>query len=189
MQKIKEHILSQLMPSQNKYEFVSKKRFYIEQWIDAIELSAKTAKEKQFSITGKIKNISMIITSYELDRDELREKIEKDADMQLWDEVTNNYKEFEEIHGLLQLLSEIKEEMIYTFDACMVQKPPRKDIIELFMETTHNKICERLSYEWSEKALLMSLLDIFALLEWVYEYMTTLKKFGIKDDSLENGYL
>lgn len=29
-----------------KYEFVSKKKFLVEQWVDAIELSAKTAKEK-----------------------------------------------------------------------------------------------------------------------------------------------
>ena len=172
-----------------KYEFVSKKRFYIEQWIDAIELSAKTAKEKQYSITGKIRNISMIITSYEMDRDELRERVERDTELMLWDEVTNNYKEFDEIHNLLLLLSEIKEEMIYIFDACMVQKPPRKDIIELYMETTHIKLWERLTYEWNEKALLMGLLDIFALLEWIFEYMTTLNKFGIKDDSIDNGYL
>jgi hypothetical protein len=38
-----------------KYQFVSKKKFIIEQWVDAIELATKTAKEKQYSITGKIK--------------------------------------------------------------------------------------------------------------------------------------
>lgn len=79
--------------------------------------------------------------------------------------------------------------MINTFDACLAQNPPRKDIIQLFMQNIHTRICERLTYEWDHKALLMTPLDIFSLCEWVHQYMTTLKKFGIKDESLENGYL
>ena len=35
----------------------------------------------------------------------------------------------------------------------------------------------------------MSVLDIFSLLEWIYQYLTSFEKFGIKDDSLSNGYL
>ena len=90
---------------------------------------------------------------------------------------------------LLETLKEIKEEMISNIDACLVQTPPRKDIIELFMETVHVKISDRLTHEWNTKALLMSPFDIMSLLEFVYEYHTQLKKFGIKDDSFHNGYL
>ena len=90
---------------------------------------------------------------------------------------------------LLETLKEIKEEMISNIDACLVQTPPRKDIIELFMETVHVKISDRLTHEWNTKALLMSPFEIMSLLEFVYEYHTQLKKFGIKDDSFHNGYL
>jgi len=172
-----------------KYQFVSKRRFIIEQWVDAIELSTKTAKEKQSSITGKIKNISMIITKYEMDRDQLLEELEKDIDFKLWNDDMSNYKEYEEVHLTLEVLSEIKDDMVYTFDACMVQKPPRKDIIEMYMDSVNVKICERLTYEWDSKVMLMNPLDILCLLEWVYEYYTLLKKFGVTDDALNNGYL
>lgn len=35
----------------------------------------------------------------------------------------------------------------------------------------------------------MGPLDILEILQWIYDYMMTLKKFGVKDDSLDNGYL
>jgi hypothetical protein len=35
----------------------------------------------------------------------------------------------------------------------------------------------------------MGPLDILELLQWIYDYMMTLKKFGVKDDSVDNGYL
>lgn len=66
-----------------KYEFISDKRYIIEQWIDAIELSAKTAKEKQYSITGKIKNISMIVTKFEIDRDQLTDELLQEINDQI----------------------------------------------------------------------------------------------------------
>lgn len=100
-----------------KYQFVSKKKFIIEQWVDAIELSTKTAKEKQYSITGKIKNISMVITKFEKDRDELREDIEKDVDFKLYNDEMTDYRKYEEVHQTLELLSSIKEDMLNTFDA------------------------------------------------------------------------
>jgi hypothetical protein len=174
--------------SSKKYQFVSKKRFIIEQWVDAIELSSRTAKEKQYSITGKTKNISMIITKYEIDRDQLREEIEKDIDFILWTGDMKNYREFEDIYQTLELLNDVTEDMVSTFDACLVQKLPRKDIIELYMDVVHTKTCERLTHEWNSKAFLMTPLDIYALLEWLHQYLTSLKRFGINDDSLENGY-
>lgn len=171
------------------YQFVSNKRFIMEQWVEAITLSIKTAKEKQYSITGKIKNISMIVTNFEIDKDMVREEIEKDIDNQLWNEEMTDYKEYEEVYLTLEAIDVIKEDMIYTFDACLAQNPPRKDIIQMYMETVHLKMCERLTHEWNIKALLMTPLDILSVCEWVHKYMTTLKRFGIKDDSLENGYL
>ena len=75
-----------------------------------------------------------------MDRDQLREQMERDIDFKLWNEEMTNYKEFDDINQTLGILSPIKEDMINTFDACLVQNPPRKDIIELYMETTHVKI-------------------------------------------------
>ena len=80
-----------------KYQFISSKRYIIEQWVDAIKLSAKTAKEKQYSITGKVKNISMIVAKFEIDRDQLKEELENEVDRQLCEEDLVTYKEFEQI--------------------------------------------------------------------------------------------
>ena len=80
-----------------KYQFISSKRYVVEQWVDAIELSAKTAKEKQYSITGKIKNISMLITKFEIDRDQLKEELENEIDGQLCEEDLVTYQEFDKI--------------------------------------------------------------------------------------------
>ena len=147
-----------------------KKRFIIEQWIDAIELSCKTAKEIKYSITGNIKNISMIIAQYEIDRDQLKEQIDRDIDDKLWNEDMTNYIEFEEILETLALLTEIKDDMIYTFDACLVQKPLRDNTIGMYTEPTHVKICERITYEWTTKALVMNPIEILESLEWTYNY-------------------
>lgn len=102
----------------------------------------------------------MIVTQFEIDRDQLKEAIERELEDKLFTDDMANYKEYEEVHDTLVMLTEIKDDMIYTFDACMVQTPPRNDIIEMYMETTHIKICERLTHEWTQKALLMNPIDI-----------------------------
>jgi len=115
----------------------------------------------------------MLISKFEIDRDQLREELEREADDKLLKDDLVTYKEYEEVYQTLEVISEIKEDMINIFDACLVQKPLRKDLIELFMDTWHTKLCERLTHEWNQKALYMSIVDIFSLLEWVHEYLTS----------------
>ncbi len=82
----------------------------------------------------------------------------------------------------------IREEMIQIFDACLAQQTPRKDIIELFMDTTHKELIERFRFEWQARALKLDPIEIFELLHYTYEYNQILTRFGIKDDEIENGY-
>ena len=42
---------------------------------------------------------------------------------------------------------------------------------------------------WEENALHYSLIEIMDLCEWVNDYMQGLKKFGVSDDSLKNGFI
>jgi hypothetical protein len=51
-------------------------RFELERWVEAIEISMQTAREKQLSITGACKNISKIVTLFETNEDILRQQIE-----------------------------------------------------------------------------------------------------------------
>lgn len=40
-------------------------RFEMERWVEAIELSMQTARERQLSITGACKNISALVASFD----------------------------------------------------------------------------------------------------------------------------
>jgi len=82
----------------------------------------------------------MLVTKFEIDRDQLKEELEKEVDDKLLEDDLTNYKEFEEVYQTLEAINEIKEDMINIFDACLVQKPPRKNLIELFMDTWHTKL-------------------------------------------------
>lgn len=42
-------------------------RFELERWVEAIELSMQTARERQLSITGACKNISALVSRYDQD--------------------------------------------------------------------------------------------------------------------------
>lgn len=174
---------------EKKYEFIAPTRFMAEQWVEAIECSSRTATENRYSITGKIKNISKIVTHFELDRDALKSELIEAVKEKLIDGIDDEYHDFEEVHVLLALLTEIQDEMIQIFDACLAQKPSREDIIHLFMETQHVEITKRLRHEWEVKALQFEAMEILYILEWTYNYYMTLSKFGIKEGEIENGYL
>jgi hypothetical protein len=59
----------------------------------------------------------MVITKFEKDRDELREDLEKDVDFKLYNDEMTDYRIYEDVHQILELLSSIKEDMLNTFDA------------------------------------------------------------------------
>ena len=63
---------------------------------------------------------------------------------------------------LLQACGTFKDDLITTFDACLALKPPRKDIIELYMKVAHTHISEALSQFWEINAveLNVSILEI-----------------------------
>ena len=56
-----------------KIHLNTKNRFTLERWVEAIEFSMHTAKEKQNSITGAIKNISQIVNLAEMNEDILKD--------------------------------------------------------------------------------------------------------------------
>lgn len=62
-----------------KYELMSTTKFLVQQWREAMELAKRTASERLYSITGSIKNISLIVTEFEIDRDELTQKLKNEV--------------------------------------------------------------------------------------------------------------
>lgn len=166
-----------------KYEFIAPARFVCEKWVEALELSKKTAKIKKYSITGNVKNISKIVTLYELDRDELRDDIEVEVDDKL------NENEFDDIMELLEVCTVIRDDMIMIFDACLAETKPRHDIIEMYMDTTHTLLCSRLSEEWEKRAFDLNPIETLSLIDWMDIYCTSLQKFGVSDDSIMNGFI
>ena len=115
-----------------KYEFMSTTKYTIQQWLEALQLSKRTASERQYSITGSIKNISKIVTEHEIDADRLEERLKIEAK-----EIFPDDKEWEYIDHLLDECNKFSKELFSTFDACLAQNPPRKDIIKLYMNTQH----------------------------------------------------
>jgi len=47
-------------------------RFDLEKWVEAVEISMQTSKERLLSITGTCKNISPIVTLYDTNEDIIR---------------------------------------------------------------------------------------------------------------------
>ena len=52
----------------NKYHLNSIYRFEMERWIEAITISMQTARESKLSLTGSCKNISKIVTSFDVNK-------------------------------------------------------------------------------------------------------------------------
>jgi hypothetical protein len=116
----------------NKYEFSSNTKYILQQWIEAIELSKKTANERLYSITGSSKNISKIVTEFEIDADQLAETLRKEVK-----EIFPDDRKWETIDDLLDACSKLSQEFFSVFDTCLILRPPRKDIIKLYMDTQH----------------------------------------------------
>jgi hypothetical protein len=58
-------------------------RAYLEKWVEAIELSCKTCIEKKHSITGTAKNISKIVFSFDLNKQDFITNLQKEFDKDL----------------------------------------------------------------------------------------------------------
>jgi len=46
-------------------------KFEMERWVEAIVISMQTARESKLSLTGSCKNISKMVTQYDMDKEKL----------------------------------------------------------------------------------------------------------------------
>ncbi|CDW71658.1 ph domain containing protein [Stylonychia lemnae] len=117
-------------------------RFELERWVEAVEISMQTAKERQLSITGACKNISQIVTLFDTNEDILRQQIEDMYDKK----IPKTKKDWEDVESLLSTCTDLSDDMITPYET-------------------------------------------LSLVDWTYRYNRDLKKFGVVDDAVENGYL
>ena len=123
-------------------------RFELERWVEAIELSMQTARERQLSITGACKNISSLVALYDENPSIVKQKVEDQFENAL-----PPTKNWEDVESLLEMCTALREDMITTFDACLALKPQRNNIIELYMKTGHKQMAEQLSRFWETQAV------------------------------------
>ena len=99
---------------------------------------------------------------------------------------TKNYEDVDQLMGICSL---IKEEVIATVDACMAQQTQRRDIIAIYMSAAHEHMMAVLQYFWDKHCTQISAFDTLSMVDWCYQYINELKKFGINDHHLKNGYI
>ena len=83
-------------------------KFELDRWVEAVEISMQTAREKQLSITGACKNISQIVTLFDMNQDILRSQIEDEYEQK----IPKTKDNWEDVESLLQTCSELKDDMI-----------------------------------------------------------------------------
>jgi hypothetical protein len=115
-----------------KYELMSETKYVVQQWMEAMQLSQRTFSERQLSLTGTMKNIARIVTEFEIDADELSERLKNEVR-----EMFPEGKEWKHLDEILDKANSLSKELFSIFDACLAQNPPRKDLIKLYMETQH----------------------------------------------------
>jgi hypothetical protein len=79
--------------------------------------------------------------------------------------------------------------MIKTFDACLALKPQRQDIIKYYMELTHPHILKLMGDYWDWRGIKLTPFETLNLIDWTYTYSKQLKLYGVRDDSLYNGFI
>jgi len=82
-------------------------RFDLERWVEAIELSMQTARERQLSITGACKNISALVTLYDKNEDYVKQQIEDQ-----YERVIPRTKDWDDVESLLEICTALREDMI-----------------------------------------------------------------------------
>jgi hypothetical protein len=95
-----------------KYELMSNTKFLVQQWREAMELAKRTANERLYSITGTIKNISLIVTEFEIDRDELTQKLKNEVKKTFPED-----KQWKVVDDLLEHCEKLSKEFFSIFDA------------------------------------------------------------------------
>ncbi|CAD8107610.1 unnamed protein product [Paramecium sonneborni] len=152
-------------------------------WISALNLSIKTTKEIQNLLKIKIKkNIDPIIKLYDeehqlmIRREKIRQKLEQDISQIL---VQND----QNLTILVKQLSELRQDMLESMQACIVKDPQRKDIIKEYTDIYHEKICDRITVFWDEHYKQMQLPELLILASWLNDYLNQMKDF-FNDDRI-----
>lgn len=170
----------------HKYHLNSLYRFEMERWVEAIVISMQTARESKMSLTGACKNISMLVSQFDMDKKRLEIKIRRDLlkrlplELEEWDG---------DIDVVLEQCSHISEELIETFDACLAIKPQRKDIITFLMDISHVHLLQLLSCFWEKYGIDLNPFVTLTLIDYAYQYHNKLRKFGVREDFLYNGFI
>lgn len=79
--------------------------------------------------------------------------------------------------------------MIETFDGCLSLKPQRKDIIAMLMDNTHVHLLTLLSNFWDANGIQLNPFETLSIIDWSNQYNMKLMKFGVREDTLINGFL
>ena len=155
-----------------KYHLGAIYRFEMERWIEAIVISMQTARESKLSLTGACKNISRIVTSYDLDMKNMVKQTQDKLDKLLPLEI-EDYDD--DIETLMQECTKVKDDLVTTFDACLALKPMRINIIEWYMDISHSHLLKVLSIYWEHNAIEMSPFETLTLIDWSYNYNKQLR--------------
>jgi len=62
----------------SKFHLNALYKFEMERWVEAIVISMQTAREAKLSLTGATKNISKMVTQYDMDREKMLKAMQKD---------------------------------------------------------------------------------------------------------------
>ena len=95
----------------------------------------------------------------------------------------------EDTEELLEKCSEVREDLITTFDACLAQPTKRSDIIHFLMELTHAHLITLLGSFWESLAINLNPYETLCLIDWAHCYHNELALYGCRDDLLYNGFL
>jgi len=90
---------------------------------------------------------------------------------------------------ILQACEAVREEIIETFDSCLTLKPQRKDIICSWMEIHHVHLVTLLGNFWEKFGVDLNPYETLSMVDFAYTYHNKQRKFGVREDSLWNGFL
>ena len=58
-----------------------------------------------------------------------------------------------DVEALLNACSEVRDELVTTFDACLAQPKQRTDIVKFYMDLSHSHILKLLEDYWDKYAI------------------------------------
>lgn len=124
-----------------KYHMNCRFRFELDVWVQAIYISMQTARESKSSINNSCKNIAQIIISYDCEKEKLQAQTEEYLIGKLFTEAEDWADNTDE---LLNACSEVRDDLVTTFDACLAQPKQRVDIVRFYMDVSHTYILKLL---------------------------------------------